>query len=33
MTRMIADIPVSFDGFVTEPDPSPHTHLTYAVSW
>jgi hypothetical protein len=29
---MIADIPVSFDGFVTGPAPSPDTHLTYAVS-
>ena len=29
MTRIIADISVSLDGFVTGPDPA--THLTYDV--
>jgi hypothetical protein len=41
MTRIIADISVSLDGFVTGPEPSPDnglgtggeaTHLTYDVS-
>jgi hypothetical protein len=31
MTRIIADISVSLDGFVTGPDPSTATHLTYDV--
>jgi hypothetical protein len=36
MTRIIADISVSLDGFVTGPDPviwtSTATHLTYDLS-